>query len=90
MFISNDIKITYLENKPEDISQMTFLEFKGLDSLEHCESILLRIEKMLIKKSKEENKDRITIYVAEEIRPQIQTESQFGRIGKVKIFYRID
>ncbi|MGY6520603.1 MAG: hypothetical protein ACXIUD_02680 [Mongoliitalea sp.] len=85
-----DVKLVYLDDKPEDVSLMTYVEMKGLDQLEACESIMLRLEKVLKKLAKEQSKEVVTIYVVEQIRPQIQTESQFGRIGKVSILYNLD
>ncbi|UJP63773.1 hypothetical protein [Mongoliitalea daihaiensis] len=89
LFDLNGIKVVYLETKPDDTSEMISMELKGVDSLERCESIIRRLEKLLVKKAKEENKEFVHIYIDEQVRPQIQTESQFGRIGSVRVLYFI-
>lgn len=94
LFVANlaasDVRLEYLKEKPADTSAMTVLEMKGLDSLEACESIVARIEKQLRKKAKDNQHSLIKIYIVEQVRPQIQTESQFGRIGRVSILYSME
>lgn len=85
-----DVKLFYLEEKPEDVSHMTYMEMRGLDQLEACESIILRLEKAVKEYAKEQSKSVVKIYIVEQIRPQIQTESQYGRIGKVSILFELE
>jgi hypothetical protein len=89
-FAASDIRLEYLKEKPSDTSSMTLLEMRGLDSLEACESILVRIEKQLRKKAKDSQHSLVKIYIVEQVKPQIQTESQFGRIGSVSIMYSME
>lgn len=86
---NNGVKIVYLEEKPGKIDELTYSKLEGRDFLESPESIIKNLESRLIDIAKERQATKIEIFILEQSKPEIPTESQFGRKGFVSILFSL-
>ena len=88
-FENNGVKIVYLEEKPEEIENLTFFKLEGRDFLESTESIIKKIEIRLVNFAKEKKATKIEIFILEKSKPEIPTESQFGNKAYVSVLFSL-
>jgi hypothetical protein len=88
-FENNEIKIVYLDERPEAIENLTYFKLEGRDLLESPQSIIIEMENRLVEFAKERKATKIEIFILEKTKPEIPTESQFGHKGYVSILFSL-
>jgi len=88
-FENNEVKIVYLNERPEKIENLTFFKLEGRDFLESTQSIIRKMENRLVEFAKEKKASQIEIFILEKTKPEIPTESQFGQKAYVSILFSL-
>lgn len=76
--LPGDVKVSYLEQKPDDSSGFLVYQKTGNDYVDHVELVLKAAEVDLCDYAKTHNFAAVEIFVAEMRQAELPTESQWG------------
>lgn len=84
--VQEEVKLVYLDQKPEDISKVLVYKKVGTDNYDRIEKILKDAEKDLYKYAESQNNNLIEVFIVEQSHGVLPTESQFGKKGYVTLW----
>ncbi|MBW3466715.1 hypothetical protein [Arthrospiribacter ruber] len=89
-FMISEVQVIYLDKHPENIEDFHFFCENGKNQIDNWELILLEAENKLKSYAKENNLEKIKVYIIEVKNGAISTESELGNNGFVKLWVQFD
>ncbi len=83
-----EVKYVYLEEKPEDVSNIMVYKKEGNDIYDRVEKILIDAEKDLKAYALSKNQNRVEVFIVAQSHGELPTESQIGKKGYVSLLVR--
>lgn len=80
------VELLYLDEKPEEMSDILVYVKKGVDVYDRIEKILIDAEKELCQYAEVNKYNLVEVFIVEQSHGEIPTESQFGKKGFVTLW----